>query len=105
MFAKKLQELWEQLRQRYAVPPGALAVAIAIVAGADKIAVITDGGALANGASTKTRIPTQTPMTFPTVTPRLSSNTLLANQIGWFAMNDEVPFIERLLSLGANIII
>jgi cobalt-zinc-cadmium efflux system membrane fusion protein len=33
MFAKKLQELWEQLRQRYAVPPGALAVAIAIVAG------------------------------------------------------------------------
>ena len=64
--------------------------AIAIVAGADKIAVITDGGALANGASTKTRIPTQTPMTFPTVTPRLSSNTLLANQIGWFAMNDEM---------------
>jgi alpha-tubulin suppressor-like RCC1 family protein len=63
--------------------------AVAIAAGADKIAVITDGGPL-NGAPTKTRIPTQTPMTFPTATIRPSSNEVIANQIGWFTMNDVV---------------
>jgi hypothetical protein len=63
--------------------------AVAIVAGADKIAVIADGAPL-NGAPTKTRIPTQTPMTFPTATVRPSSNEVIASQIGWFAMNDVV---------------
>jgi len=62
--------------------------AVAIVAGADKIAVITDGSALTAGTPTKTRIPTQTPMTFPTPTTRPASNELLANQIGWFPMNN-----------------
>jgi alpha-tubulin suppressor-like RCC1 family protein len=63
--------------------------AVAIVAGADKIAVITDGGPL-NGNPTKTRIPTQTPMTFPTATERPSSNEIIANQIGWFTMNNVI---------------
>ena len=63
--------------------------AVAIAAGADKIAVITDGGPL-NGAPTKTRIPTQTPMTFPTATVRPASNEVIASQIGWFTMNDVV---------------
>jgi len=62
--------------------------AVAIVAGADKIAVITDGSALTAGTPTKTRIPTQTPMAFPTPTTRPASNELLANQIGWFPMNN-----------------
>jgi len=62
--------------------------AVAIAAGADKIAVITDGSALTAGTPTKTRIPTQTPMTFPTPTTRPASNELLANQIGWFPMNN-----------------
>jgi alpha-tubulin suppressor-like RCC1 family protein len=62
--------------------------AVAIMAGADKIAVITDGSALTAGTPTKTRIPTQTPMTFPTPTTRPVSNELLANQIGWFPMNN-----------------
>ena len=68
--------------------------AVAIVAGADKIAVITDGSALTAGTPTKTRIPTQTPMTFPSPTTRPASNELLANQIGWFPMNNVVAPLQ-----------
>jgi alpha-tubulin suppressor-like RCC1 family protein len=62
--------------------------AVAIGAGADKIVVITDGGAIGTGTPTKTRMPTQTPMVFATSTARPSNNELIANQIGWFAMKD-----------------
>jgi len=61
--------------------------AAAVVAGGGRLAVITNGVPLTGGSATRTRVPSQTAITFPTATNRVLSNPLLASMSGWFPMD------------------
>jgi alpha-tubulin suppressor-like RCC1 family protein len=68
--------------------------AAAVVAGGGKLAVITNGAPIVGGSATRTRMPSQTAIVFPTVTPRTMNNGLLANMSGWFPMDGAESRLE-----------
>lgn len=61
--------------------------AAAVVAGGNKLAVITNGAPITGGSATRTRVPSQTALVFPTATARTMTNPLLASLSGWFPMD------------------
>lgn len=68
--------------------------AAAVVAGGGKLAVITNGAPIVGASATRTRIPSQTALVFPTTTARVMNNESLANMSGWFPMDGAESRLE-----------